>query len=50
MCFIPAVHPGKDLVLRKAAPDTADMDRYTPGFNREVQNHLAEGHSGLSKE
>lgn len=40
--------PRKGSGFEKSCPE--DTDRYTPGFNREVQNHLAEGHSGLSKE
>lgn len=35
MCFIPAVHPGEHLVLRKAAPRDARANRYALGFSRE---------------
>lgn len=36
MSLSPAVHPGKDLTLRKAAHSTADTRRLTPGFHGEI--------------
>lgn len=36
MSLSPAVHPGKDLTLRKAAHSMADTHRLTPGFHGEI--------------